>query len=169
MAKIALPEQVRIAKNRVVIAAASTLQYEEIPMEMGEDEVALLLAYQMIFEDITPLEGAHYRTEAYIWRKSQPKTYPTIRSHWAEDSDTITFDVHDFIYQGYGVPHPVFSKSWYKVLPYPVVLIRPPSLISYATGDPEPPTGMRVYSLCWYVLQKVTDEQLAKLMVKDHG
>ena len=158
MGKIELPETVKVAK--VYLAPSTTvLTYAKIPIEIGEDEVALLMAVKWISQN----NVANVLT-SWIWKRSYPNVDPRIPARFDEDSNVIDYeqyyrviDTNVGAYEG--------SRTRYYVLPYPMVLIRSPQLVTQATVS-----GVSMVNLiCWYVNQKVTDAQLAELMVKDHA
>lgn len=152
MSKIALPETVKVAKCSVVNTGVGTIHYTEIPIKPGEDEVALLLASKWLSYNV----AANYN-HGLIWKKSAPKTDAGIFASQSEDI------IDRMLHANLAVPDQI-SQIEYTVYPYPVVLLRAPQLVSYGTTD-----GNGVFYLfCWYVIQKVTDKALAKLMVKDH-
>lgn len=157
-------ETVKLAKVCAFPPAGGD-HYYEIPIRPGEDQVALLLACQLGAHPDTL--GANQITYEWIWRKSMPEVdavkFANDSVTWQEDSDVIDhaswFNEWDTA-AGYA-PR---GGERYVVYAYPVVVIRPPQFVVWTfSGD------TRVTCLCWYMLQDVSDAELARLMVKDHA
>lgn len=128
-----------------------------LPIEIGYGEVAVLLAIQpQIVNTGASDEGA----AMWLYRQSEPGTkrsgWSSYGGYWQQDTNVIDYTR--------GTVLANTSLLAYKVYPYPVILIRPPSII-YATSSVD-----LIMSLgLWYVLQKVTEKEMSELMVKDHA
>lgn len=157
---ITLPEQVKIAHAYQIAGWPSAWEYTEIPIKPGEDEVALALAVEW---------HHHYAGAAgniswsYLWKKSHPEEFKgnsSVVNLPGNESDIIDTELASFT-----TSPSQMVKTEYRVFPYPVVLLRPLQLVSQSYVD-----GItHVYVSVWYVLEKITAEALARLMVKDHG
>lgn len=152
MGNIVLPESVKVAKVKRPITSASTLYYDEIPIKPNLDEIALLLGIKWIVYN----SGAN-TVYCLLWKKSAPKTDSLILTSNFYSEDVI--DYHLIAVAG------VNSDVKQYALPYPLVLLRCPQLVTYASVGS---TTGTVTVVCWYVTQKVSKEELARLMVKDH-
>lgn len=157
---VALPEQVRIAHGYQLSGWPSTWEYVEIPIKPGDDEVALVLAVEWHHHYAG---AAGNLTWSYLWKKSYPAEFKgnsTIVNLPGNESDIIDTELASF-----AVSPSQMIKTEYRVFPYPVVVLRPLQLVSQSYVD----AITHVYVSVWYVFQKVTEESLARLMVKDHG
>ena len=157
MGKIALPESVKTGKVTIYSSGAGSSDHKKLPILPGEDEVAILLGCQ--FTVVGSAASFFFRNG--IFKKSE------------EVPDLTGFAKYDpnehwiYLQPDIQIPSVAGSRAvvWTFFFPYPVVLIRPPQFSGYAVDD----TGSwRMTCLAYYLLQNVTDEQLAKLMVKDH-
>ncbi|MBA7681229.1 hypothetical protein ES703_89566 [subsurface metagenome] len=157
MDRIQLPASVKVAKSS--INCTNAIVYDEIPIYPGEKEVALLLATNWLL--VSPVAN---RLEGLIWKKAHPAVKANIFTQYVQEEDVIDYEqtfiistTAEGIWQG--------SIGRYKAYPQPLVLIRPPQLVTIGLVM----TSGIVVVTCYYVFQRVTDEQLAKLMVKDHA
>jgi len=158
VAKEKFPETVRVAKAFVAVKGITTLNYATIKMGLGEDEVALLLASKWIMQN--NLASGLW---AYLWKRSFPNIDDRIPARWAEDTNIIDID-QTTLSTLTEVGSYEDKKTRYIQYPYPFVLIRDPQLVGYSDTDDQTLVSILLY----YVIVKVTDKELAELMVKDH-
>lgn len=164
MGKISIPEQVKIARLEVKLTKSNSLEAHEIPIGIGKGEIAIVLAsYFEVRQSASSSSGA----KCWLYKKSEEHV-PTVSGWddegggWQRDEAVFdTFNGQQIVLSSVGV----FDKieRLYKVYPYPLALIRDPSLLANGTQT------LPVTVLLWYMLQKVTDAELAQLMVKDHA
>lgn len=150
-------DRLRVAKAS--IDCTNALVYSQIPILPGEDEVALLLATNWLL-----VNTVANRIEALIWRKAHPATKGNIFAQFVIEEDVIDYE-QNFMVSTTAAGEWQGTVARYKVYPQPLVLIRPPQLVTVGLVG----TSGLVVVTCYYTLQRVTDEQLAKLMVKDHA
>lgn len=159
---MALPETIKVAKcgYPAGVPAGPGLTYIPVPVQMGPQEVALLHALQWIIATAAPNADS---LQSVLWRKSLPAQKANLLTTWREDTDVIDYYATENYWGsdvGYGDPY----KQIYKVLPRPLLLIRPPQLVAVsATAN----TSVNLW--LWYTVITVTDEELARLMIKDHA
>lgn len=150
-AKIDWPATVKVQWTQVT----GTPNWERVDLELGDREVAVLLAIQVHYynNDLASL------VSAWLHKQSEPTTKAGNgqweNGGWLEDPGVLDFD------QSY-VGNQASGATW-KVYPYPIVLIRQPSVII------DKPNNMIATLGLWYVRQEVTDAEMAQLMVKDHA
>ncbi len=153
-----MPESVKSVRvgTNAVQAVMKGFKFEVL---IAPDEVMILLAIDYWYHQANAV-GVNI-VEIGLWRKS----------------DT---DCHNTIFDGCSSPDMVFSRmtsdlavaesikmgdSAFITLPWPLVLIRPPRLMLKTTNI----TALLLDFRLWYLLRKVNDVDLAKLMVKDHA
>jgi len=153
-----LPQQIQIAKVLATIPVIDTLYYYPVPLGLSgaANEVAIVEAYEIGIA-VTP--GAVDTLQAWIWRKSIPNVKPTLEATWPEDSDVLDYWIYSVLATE-GDP----MVTSYKLLPRPLILIRDPQFVVSNVGL-ESWAFLKVY----YTLAKVSDADLAQLMVKDHA
>lgn len=156
--EIALPETVKRAQITIFSSGAGSQDQKKLPIKPGDKEVAILLGCQ--FTLVGSNISFFYRTG--IYKKSD--VTPAMSGGYTD------FDSNEhwiYVQPDVQVPSVAGSRAirWQFFFPYPIVLLRPPQWCGYAIDDTG---GWRATCLAYYLLQKVTDEQLAKLMVKDH-
>jgi len=145
---------------------------ERIPLGIGESEVAIILAsYIRLYAK--NMSNANVRARMWLYRKDTEGSNKA--TGWYQDSendggawtdDPAVFDMFGTTMAFAAGTGDVGSLSdhLYKVYPFPVVLIRDPSYLFYAD------IGAVYYEVgLWYVRDKVSDKELAELMVKDHA
>lgn len=131
----------------------------KLPLEIGHNQVAVLLAIQaqVLNNSSSPTQGA-----LWLYRRGEveaddlPAAWYGYGGGWQHDKGVIDFTRGSLPANS--------SDAAYKVYPYPVILIRSPAVV-YSIGGSQLKPSMGL----WYVLQNVTDKELAELMVKDHA
>jgi len=149
-----LPESVKIARARLSLDVS--LAGVPFPLNLGTNEVAILLSfYYHWFGVATAAANTIYMG---IWKKTD--TNPPVISTSHTDMiwnliETLTF-VTESLKQ---------SGKEHVILPQPLVLVRAPRLVGFHASFTSATLEMRLF----YRIQRVSDEELAKLMVKDHA
>ena len=149
-----LPETVKISRQELV--SVTTKVGTPFPMNLGPNEVIVLLSfYWNIIGSMNAGVNIGYMG---LWRKTDSNPPAMVTGH--------TDMIWSIRVQNYFTTESVIS-SWneHVILPWPLVLIRPPRLIGLATVM----TGVSMEMRLFHIIQEVTDEELAKLMVKDHA
>jgi len=152
-----LPESVKVALATFVPDA--TVTGDTFDMNLGINEVAVMLSLYYWWKGV-PAAGGNFCRMA-IWRKSDEKYDPA----------GLVFNRHtDIIWDLMEIYNFVTESVWcggkgHVIFPWPVILIRPPRLLAQVALMTTPIVSARIY----YLIQKVSDEELAKLMVKDHA
>jgi hypothetical protein len=153
-----LPESVKIAKESLLLQDTHT--GVRMPIAPGPNEVALLLAYKL---DVVAEPTAVNETAlVYLFRKSD--NLPATDVRVLNSPDAITYDRYYF-YQFTAVGYNQMHNSRYIILPFPVVLIRPPQLAGRCINAGR----VTAYMQCYYSIQRASKEDISKLMVKDHA
>ncbi|MBA7682112.1 hypothetical protein ES703_90458 [subsurface metagenome] len=154
MVKISLPESVKIA--RVELPLDLALSGSPFPVNMGHDEIMVLLSLYCTWE-MTATAG--YDIVRFgLWRKSDTDPVAMRTDH--TDMIWETSDVRLFVTESMA-----FSSREHIVFPHPLVLIRPPRLVGLRVQTAGAHVDMRLY----HIIRKVSSDELAKLMVKDHA
>lgn len=162
MGKLSIPETVKVAKRSIKLASSSTLEACQIPIGLGENEIAIVLGAYM------SLRGS-YSAPGYMWLyKKSEERLPTEDDWYAENGgwqeDDAVFDyMKIYLDDITAVGLYDRQKDVYKVYPYPLVIIRDPSMLAYGAAT------VSVTAMIWYMIQQVTDAELTQLMVKDHA
>lgn len=157
-------ESVKVA--RVGYAQLSTVTQEKIPIEVGLNEYALLLAIKVFARVFDGALGSAWNYIA-LYRKTE-KTKLTVAGDfdltgtWQEDNSIIDY-WYFYLNEMTQVGYLEYYKQMYQVYPTPIKLIRPPSLVSYST------TNNKQGCIVWYKIVKTSKEEIAKLMAKDHA
>lgn len=154
MGDIALPESVKIA--RAGLPLALTLEGLPFPVNLGQNEVMVLLSLYYTFE-ITVTVG-FCTTRFGLWRKTD--TNPAAMQTDHTDMIWETGDARVYVNES-----TESSDREHVIFPWPLILIRPPRLVGLRIQADASHVDMRLY----YLIQKVSDEKLAELMVKDHA
>jgi hypothetical protein len=97
-----------------------------------------------------------------LWRKSAPATKATILTTWREDTDVIDYYAISNEWTT-AVGYSDSYKQMYKNFPHPLVIIRPPQLVAQSVAAQ---TSVNLW--LWYTTRRVSEAQMAELMVKDH-
>ncbi len=149
-----MPESVKVAPAR--LALDTGIKGVVFPMKLGVNEVAILLSLYYAAE----MSGtAGYNILRYgLWRKSD--TDPAAMEDDHTDMIWETADVNMFITESIS-----FLTKEHVVFPWPLTLIRAPRLVGLRSNTVGGSINMRLY----YLTRTVKDEDLAKLMVKDHA
>ena len=153
MAQVALPESVKIARAQLNLD--TSLEGAKFPVYLGDDEVAVLLS---IYYYWSMAATAGFNVAQFgLWRKTDT------------DPAAMESDHTDMIWEGvsalsYVTESLQLSGSEHIILPWPLILVRAPRLVGLRIG-----AIAAVYMRLYYLIQKVSDEELAKLMVKDHA
>lgn len=159
-------ETVKVARTGL---AALTLDDAQGKIEIycGKGEVALLLAIRCgIFPDMATIASA--RGYFALWRKSDKEIegLGNTSTYWQSKDDLIYWDIIGWYREdaanAHGSSGIVQFKSFY--LPKPLVLIRAPRFTLYSNC----PSTVSGYMDLYYTNVKVSKDELAKLMVKDH-
>lgn len=164
-----LPDTVKIAKAYKKLAA--TTEYEDFEIELGMNEVAVILASQFNVHQAT---GNNAEVDAWIWQRTFPSEVPTDWSDadvpgWIEDSRVIDYFKWGRHYTIAGATYGFESNianNYYKVYPYPQVCVRSPQLVTLCNNAS---ALVKLSCMIWYLIEKVSDKELAKLMVKNHA
>jgi hypothetical protein len=161
--KISVPQQVSVARVEVLAAASNTLEGYEIPMGLGEKQVAIVLASKLC---IRAGDGTD-SNRIWLIRKSEENistvaTWPNEAGTWQQDPSVFDhLKAFRTALTSVGINDKIDRE--YKVYPYPVVLIRNPTMVIYGAQ------GRAFTAILWYMLEDVTNAELAQLMVKDHA
>lgn len=152
-----MPESVKVA--RVGFTPGGTLGGETFPMIMGDDEVVVLMSLDYWWRGT--LAAGENRVEMGLWRKSDEANDPPLVP-FIEHTDMIwgTVVSIDFTTESHAN-----SGKDHIVFPWPMVLIRPPRFLARVLVL----TGSLIEARLYYHTRKVTDIELARLMVKDHA
>lgn len=166
MSKIALPETVKFAKiGYVCTADANTVDGRDFKLMLGPKEIALLLSIR-VFIDFAPITDGEAVWALY--RKSLPAALTqddmgATPHFWAEKDDICAYGC--VRYKGEPGGGNAGNQMDDYVFPHPLVVIRNPALwIINRQGSSFPH-----FAMLYYLTRTVTDEDLAKLMVKDHA
>lgn len=156
-----LPETVKVEKVGG-ISVGSDVESARIEWGMGKNDVVVLLAIRFIMDEV--LSSTSMRMIWSLFRKSDADPPASILM-------ADTFGNSDIVAGG-GIAYPLLTgvaatlntMSEDFLFPYPMMLIRPSQFL--VQGN--------VASINWgaylyYLIERVTDETLAKLMVKDHA
>jgi len=157
MAKVAnIPQQVSIASMMAQCAVANS--HRRVPIELGDDEIAILLAtnWQAAADDMLPSSSW-----GFLYRKTEtePNWDAIVYGDWASDPNVM-----DTFFTGWDNTNQAgqITDRQYIVYPFPIVLVRQPSIIFAGTIN----TYLAV--TCYYLRERVGKDELARLMVKDH-
>lgn len=160
MGKLYLPETVKVAHWYLAVSTGVVVSRAQIQgMGIGKNEVAILLGLKWIID--SDLSGVNFVLRMALWRKSdvawQYGNLQQLNIQYEKDivwsMKTTRLDLNSM-----GKEEDTF------IFPYPVVLIRKPQIIGHASL-----AAVTTGGFLYYVTEQVTDEQLAKLMVKDHA
>ena len=161
MGKLSIPQQVKIASASVTLAAS--VGSTKIPIEMGDNEIALLLASKvMVYTDAD--QAADMRLCLYRKTENVPTDAGFLSTVGRWQTDSAVLDIWLCLFDTTRTSEwAEYSKWIYQVYPYPYVLIRQPSIVHFGTAQ-------NVYAAItlWYLTERVTDAELTQLMVKDH-
>lgn len=147
-----LPETVKIEK--VSLTCDGNVVTAKADWGIGPKEVAVLLAVRFIVDTLPD-------NAVWFWalnRKSQGQP--------SEITMAETAGLTDIIAGGGGstlTKVGQFCAAEDFTFPYPVILLRPSQIMVEGT------TGITCGAYLYYLVERVSDEDLAKLMVKDHG
>ena len=149
-----MPESVKIARVGFSHTAPGSTGVS-FEVSMAKDEVLILLAIQYWYAAV--LGAGVNILELTLFKKTDQQAIPV-----ANSPDILFHVLHRkmFITESYDA-----GDRDYIILPWPVVLIRPPRLFVRSTTSTAVDGEMRLF----YLSRKVKDVDLAKLMVKDHA
>lgn len=158
-----------VLKNRLKVvtiatAMSTSLQSSIIRINLAKDEVILLRAVKHNLANNAP---AGWLTKAFLYRKTENVPTATAWSahsigDWREDAAVL--DSWFYIgHSGRTAESIAVEPIAYQSYPLPIVLIRPPSLLTYGT------VGTTVSLTLWYTIEKASKAELAELMIKDHA
>lgn len=125
-------------------------------MNMGKNEVILLMALDFSWSGIGA--AGENIISVGLWKKTDTDPVTVITDH----SDMIWTRVIRVKHVAESIGT---SGSEFLVFPAPLVLIRAPRIVGTSAVFTSPQTIMRIH----YKILKVTDKDLAELMVKDHA
>lgn len=133
------------------------------PMSLGQDEVALVKAVNWCgYPAGTGSAGMHCHVMKRHDNIPAGVGWPQIVGDWQYDPDILdSFWAYRLQFTAVGNLDNMIRQ--YKVLPDPVVVIRPPVLAVAGTG------GGFIACTLHYSLYKVAEKELAQLLVKDHA
>lgn len=162
MGKLNISQQVRVASLSIATTAAA--QSASLPLLVGDDEVGLLLASK--FQVISYAAQVN-DARAMLYRKTDNLPDLTVFADpdgvWQGDSSVM--DVWACRFDTQRTAEGIDQTRWiYEVYPSPFIFIRQPSLIFVGSA-----ANVFIALTLWYVLEEVTDAELAQLMVKDHA
>ncbi|MBA7687601.1 hypothetical protein ES703_96065 [subsurface metagenome] len=149
----ALPESVKMV--RAQLSLDTSMGGVKFPIHLGDDEVAVLLSLYWYWS--MAATAGYNIVQLGLWRKTD--TDPAAME--SEHTDMIWEGVSALSYVTESLQ---LSGSEHIILPWPLILVRAPRLVGLRIG-----AIAAVYMRLYYLIQKVSDEELAKLMVKDHA
>lgn len=156
MGKQKLIESVKVSRAFVINTAAEQIA-AKFKINMGRNEVVILLAYylQVVFSAAAQtIFGGIYRKSEVV--DSDPGTTEAVEDenwvHWASWAAGLAAFTGNT------------TQKEYFQLPYPMVLIRPPQLVM----DNQQAASVSMNGTLYYVTERLSDIEIAKLMVKDH-
>ena len=165
MGNIALPESVKFAKVSFgTTIGVNSVGGHDLKLMLGPKEIALLLSFRLVCPSGL---NNNFQFTWVLYRKSLPAPLTLV------DIGTIGFARKDDIFAVGVLQMRTEAGSGYVggptddfTFPYPLVVVRNPALwIRNIDGGADEP----IMAILYYLVQKVTDEELAKLMVKDHA
>ena len=159
--KTKLPEIVRVA--RVGVTTINGMVAAPVKLAVGKDEVAVLLAVRFKIDDMSG--GVNDATLRWcIYRKSEgdPPEGSLITQDIQDNDDIIAGGGFYAVLVTSGAVFGTLTEDF--VFPYPVVLVRPCQVL-FETSYVGIQCGMYLY----YLRQKIGDDDLTKLLVKDHA
>ena len=156
MGKLTLPESVKTCRTGIETTTSKT--GSPFPMTLGTDEIAILLSFYYWWRGV--VAAGNNVINIGLWRKTDTDS----------PSAGLTIDHTDMVWNlceniNFVTESVKQSGKEHVILPYPLVLIRAPRLEAYRSTFTAVAVEMRLF----YFIEKVTDEELAKLMVKDHA
>lgn len=141
---------------------SSVREAYRIPMGIGYQQVAVLLAVQVEVANSSQTNN----TFGAVWlmRNGDPGELESKTTQWFESGGLWQQDTNVVDHTRGYVPARTGDTA-YKVYPYPIILIRDPTVLVW-TGEVD---ELSFTLGLWYVLQTVTDKEMSELMVKDHA
>jgi len=168
MANRGVLESVKVARYGVTVNQADTDVYtEHLPVNPGPDEVIVLLGHRVV---LLPAAVTGFLLGSYlIWRKTDIE-WPeaAISMAGAALSDDV-ISGGSMCVSGHDGVNTNFGTWWFNddvIYPYPVVLTRPPQVVYQAYVNE---IGFDFGVLMYYLTERVSREELTRLMVKDHA
>jgi len=153
-----MPESVKWVAVHQYIATPTGETGFAFNLKLADDEVMMLLALHYWWSGV--LAAGNGSVTLALWRKTD--TDPSNVFDEDDSPDMIWSEKHGLKWVTESL---VASKARDITFPWPIVLIRPPRAI-IGTGLF---TAMRVTMRLYYTLREVREEDLARLMVKDHA
>ncbi len=153
-----MPESVKTARVGIN-GPVNVLSGFKFEVNIAPDEVMILLAIDYWYNYVSAV-GANEIQHA-LWRKSETDAPNTIFD--AGGSPDMLFSRIDKVIQ-IAESLKTADKEFIS-LPWPLILIRPPRLMCRTVAV----TAFTLEWRLWYLLRKVNDVDLARLMVKDHA
>lgn len=154
---VGIPQQVKSAWVEDLFPG--TVQTRPIKLELGPDEIAIVLA--SVFCHVG--ERTPQAPRMWLYKKGDehiPSNLWAFGTEWTRDDQVIDFFTTKIDHFG-DLGTTLVSSRLYKVYPYPITLIRSPSL--RVVGEGTCSVGV------WYLTERVSKDVLAHLMVKDHA
>lgn len=131
-----------------------------IDWALGRNEIAIMLGIRVVFQNDIGLDND---LNWAIFRKSEAEPPPTLILYAQQAlSDFVAGGRIATDISGPGLNALNCSDDF--LFPYPLVLIRPSQFLTESKSS-----LVEWVAYLYYLTQEVTDEQLAKLMVKDHA
>ena len=162
MSKLSISERLKVA---IATASLATGVWAvKFPIVLAKNEVLLLHSVKHI---VNRTAAGGWESRAFLYRKTEnvPATSAWSAHHggaWANDASIIDswFYVGNSVRTAEGLTPETIEYQNYSI---PMLLIRPPSLLTYGTP------GTTVSIELWYTTKKISDKDLAELMMKDHA
>ena len=162
MGKLALKHRLKITVATASLATG--LWPVKFPISLAENEVRLLHAVKCI---VNRTAAGGWESRVFLYRKTE--NVPAVSAwsvhhggKWEEDKSLLDswFYVGNSVRTAEGLqPEPMF----YQVYPMPMILVRPPSMLTYGTA------GTTASLALWYTTVKVSSKDLTELLMKDHA
>ena len=154
-----MPESVKSVRVGVALPAAATPKSAKFEIKIGDDEVMILQA--MEYSWYGTLQVGQNLVVAGLWRKSDEHPPGQIAEN-AGSPDMIwnRNEAISFVAESADA-----GRSGFVTFPRPLVLIRPPRLLLLTLTV----TAVQYEARLYYALRRVSSDDLARLMVKDHA
>lgn len=160
-----LPQQMKICSVCVELDTMANTKSEKFPITIAEDEVMLLYASKFIpHRAISPMGG--FRVGSCLYRKTEnvPVAVDFLNHEGEWKDDKAVIDAWFVLGSNLSTAESVSPlNTQYQVYPEPIALIRIPTFLYIGT------TGTTASLSLWYRTVKVSDKDLAELMMKDHA
>lgn len=149
-----LPETVKIA--RVGLSATTNFEGDRAPINLGRDEVVLLMSLYYWWSAF--LSAGENIINIGLWKRTDTDPPAVLTDH--TDLIWSTRHVKKFVTES-------VSASGNELIhfPKPLILIRPPRVIASRAIATSATVDVRLF----YQILKVSKDQMAMLMMKDHA